>query len=166
MLELKALSKDALPAAIEKAKHYRLLNEPRQAESICRDVLAVDPDNEEALITMLLALTDQFVERQGPAVKEARELLSKLGDEYHRRYYAGIVLERRARALLRLNAPRCHHAAYERLRAAMERFESAAEIRPAGNDEAILRWNTCARQIADDPRLESEPEETFEALLE
>ncbi len=166
MSELKTLSKEAVPAAVEKAKHYRLLNEPRQAESICRDVLAVDPAHEEALITLLLALTDQFVDRQGPAVREAREVLARLADEYHRRYYAGIVWERRARALLKLNAPRCHHAAYERLRRAMAAFESAAEIRPPGNEEAILRWNTCARQIAEDPRLEPEPEETFEALLE
>jgi len=26
-------------------------------------------------------------------------------------------------------------------------FERAAEIRPAGNDEAILRWNRCARVL-------------------
>ena len=38
-----------MPAALEKALRYRLLNEPVEAESICRDVLEVDPDNQAAL---------------------------------------------------------------------------------------------------------------------
>ena len=60
MFELKLLSKDAVPAALEKAMRYRLLNEPGEAESICLDVLKADPDNQEALVTLLLALTDRF----------------------------------------------------------------------------------------------------------
>jgi len=50
MAELKRLHKDAIPAALEKAERYRLLNEPGEAESICLDILAVDPDNQRALI--------------------------------------------------------------------------------------------------------------------
>ena len=44
-VELKRISQAALPAALAKAERYRLLNEPEQAESICRDVLAVEPKN-------------------------------------------------------------------------------------------------------------------------
>ena len=60
MVEPKLISKAGVPAALEKATRYRLLNEPLQAESICRDILTVEPENQQALITLLLAVTDQF----------------------------------------------------------------------------------------------------------
>jgi len=63
MFELKRLSPDAIPAALERVERYRLLNESRCAESIRRDVLAVDPGNTQAGIGLILSLTDQFSER-------------------------------------------------------------------------------------------------------
>jgi hypothetical protein len=50
MYELKPLSREAIPAALEKAYRYRLLNEPLEAESICRDILEADPENQEATV--------------------------------------------------------------------------------------------------------------------
>ena len=47
MFELKPLNKDAIPAALDKAMRYRLLNEPGAAESICLDVLRIDPENQQ-----------------------------------------------------------------------------------------------------------------------
>ena len=81
MFELKRLSEEAIPAALEKALRYRLLNEPAEAESICHDVLRIDPENQEALVLLLLALTDRF--GKGYAVGgllEAQEVLSRLHD--------------------------------------------------------------------------------------
>jgi len=43
--ELKTLSPESVPRALAKAERYRLLNEPVEAESICLDVLAVDPQS-------------------------------------------------------------------------------------------------------------------------
>ena len=60
MFQLKPLHKDAIPAALAKAERYRLLNEPGEAESICLDVLQVDPGSQDALVMLILALTDQF----------------------------------------------------------------------------------------------------------
>ena len=60
MFELKSLHKEAVPAALERAKHYRLLNESGAAESICLDILQVEPDNQEALVTLVLAMSDRF----------------------------------------------------------------------------------------------------------
>ena len=60
MFELKPIEKGSIPRAIEKAERYRLLNEPVEAESICRDILDVDPENQKALVVLLLAITDQF----------------------------------------------------------------------------------------------------------
>ena len=37
-----------------------MLNEPGEAESICLDILAVDPDNQRAIIILLLAVKDRF----------------------------------------------------------------------------------------------------------
>ena len=57
MFELKPIHQDAIPQALEKAHFYRLLNEPGAAESICLDILEIDPDNQQALVTLLVALT-------------------------------------------------------------------------------------------------------------
>ena len=72
MAELKQLHKDAIPAALEKAERYRLLNEPGEAESICLDILAVDPDNQRAIITLLLAFTDRFEKRMASARRKRK----------------------------------------------------------------------------------------------
>src|SRR6185436_9053857 len=97
---LKPMSADAIPSALAKAERYRLLNEPGEAESICLDVLQIDPHNEEALV-LLLTLTDQFpTDSSTKMVSRANELAASLGDEYDRAYYSGIVRERRAKAVL------------------------------------------------------------------
>ncbi|HWP99218.1 MAG TPA: hypothetical protein VNK92_01985, partial [Vicinamibacterales bacterium] len=106
MIELKPLSREAIPAALEKAMRYRLLGEPADAESICHDILAVEPDHQEALVTLLLALTDQFDgEEARRALHEAAEVLPRLRGDYERAYYSGLVAERRARAHLRRAGP-------------------------------------------------------------
>lgn len=165
MFELKPLSREAVPAALEKAYRYRLLNEPMEAESICRDVLEVDPGNQEAAVTLLLAMTDQFDERPG-CFEQARELLSRIQDDYTRTYHSGIVCERKAKAQFRRGGPRAGHNAYEWFRQAMEHFEKAAAIRPGGNDDAILRWNTCARILMNHSEIVPDSEEAHRSWLE
>ncbi|HRC87015.1 MAG TPA: hypothetical protein PK413_15510 [Thermoanaerobaculia bacterium] len=166
MFELKPISKDAIPSALEKAERLRLLNEPREAESVCLDVLAIEPTNQQALVTLLLALSDQFEREIGPAMHRAREIVPKIEDDYSRLYYEGILFERAAKARLRKPGPRAHFIAYEWLMAAMERFEEAAAIRPHGNDEAILRWNSCVRLLEANPALAAEAEEPASHMLE
>ena len=166
MFELKRLSPAAVPAALEKAHRYRLLDEPTDAESICRDVLAVDPENQEALVTLTLALSDQLEERMAAAYDQARAALSQLRDEYRRHYYAGILCERRAKAQQRRGGPRAGHTVYDWFRQAMEHYESAAAVRPAANDDALLRWNACARVLNAHPDLAPEAEEAFRPWLE
>jgi hypothetical protein len=166
MSELKPLSKDAIPAALEKATRYRLLNEPGEAESICLDVLAADPENQEAIITLLLALTDRFERGYGVSGTQAKELLSRIKGEYERTYYTGIVAERRAKAKIAQHTPDCRFQAYELFQEAMKWFEKAEAIRPAGHDDALLRWNTCARIIARNHLVPREEEERIELPLE
>ena len=163
--ELKSLSPDAIPRALDKAERYRLLNEPGEAESICRDALEVDPDNQQALVILLLALTDQFDAHGSSAVSDAREVVDRLRDDYDRAYYMGIIFERRAKTQMRHGTPGSGPRAYEWLRQAMTFFERAEAARPPGNDDAILRWNTCARLIMGDPHLVPPPEERGEPLL-
>jgi hypothetical protein len=151
MFELKALSAEAIPTALEKALRYRLLNEPEQAASICEDVLRVDPDNQEALAMLVLALTDDFVGPRPVHPQSARDLLPRLRGEYEREYYAGIVWEREAVARLRSNAPLSGPAAFDCFRRAMDCFERAEALRPPTNDDALLRWNSCARMIMSYP---------------
>src|SRR5881628_2858648 len=98
MFSLKPLSKDAIPAALEKAMRYRLLNEPTEAESICQDVLSVAPDHQQALTTLLLAITDRFDRGYAAGAAQAEAILTKLREPYDRAYYAGIIAERRAKA--------------------------------------------------------------------
>ncbi len=145
MLEPKPVTREGIPRALEKAERYRLLNEPVDAESICLDVLALDPQNPRALVMLLLTLTDQFGEGSADAVQRARDVLPRLRDDYERAYYAGIISERRAKAHLRQGGHGSGSVAYESFQEAMSWFEKAEKIRPAGNDDAVLRWNTCAR---------------------
>jgi hypothetical protein len=163
--ELKILSSEAVPRALEKAQLYRLLNEPGEAESICLDALRIDPENREALVTLLLALTDQFDTSAPSAVGDARSIVEQIRDEYERAYYTGIIHERRAKAQLRQRAPGCGPRAYEWLREAMTWYERAEAMRPPGNDDAILRWNACARLIMRDQHLVPAVEERSEPLL-
>jgi hypothetical protein len=165
MFELKPLSKDAVPAALAKAERYRLLNESEMAESICQDVLAADPDNRDALVMMILAVTDQFRDHGvGENTARARALVPKLPDEYDRLYYGGIVCERRARAHLARGGPSGGHIAYEWFVNAMELFEQSMAIRPPGNDDAVLRWNACARTLDRHPEVHAPSGEPPDSL--
>jgi hypothetical protein len=147
MAQLKPLSKDSIPKALIRAKHYRLLNEPWQAESICRDILNVEPGNQRALLYLILALTDQFGAGKGNTYSEAKELCTKLDDEYERNYYRGIVEERLGKEALRRQTYRVKYIAYEHYQTAMEFFEIAEKMHPPGNEDAVLRWNACVRRI-------------------
>jgi hypothetical protein len=163
--ELKILSPEAVPRALAKAERYRLLNEPGEAESICLDALEADADNQEALATLLLALTDQFDDDSTSRLGDAWKCAERMRSDYDRAYYTGIIWERRAKARLRRGVPDCGPRAYEWLREAMNWYEKAEAIRPAGNDDALLRWNTCARLIMRDRRLVPVIEERGEPLL-
>lgn len=165
MFDLKLLSPDAIPTALEKALRYRLLNDPAEAESICHDVLRIDPENQEATVILLLALTDRFGKGYSVGVTQAQEVLSHLHDPYEQAYYAGIICERRAKAQLSQGHPGSGHDAYELLREAMSWFEKAESLRPAKNDDALLHWNTCARLIMGNqltPRVEEKAELSLE----
>ncbi|HEY2573231.1 MAG TPA: hypothetical protein VGH65_04150, partial [Verrucomicrobiaceae bacterium] len=141
--EIKPLSREAVPAALEKAMRYRLLNEPGEAESICHDILGADPDNQEALVMLLLAITDRYGRGYGVGAMQAQEVLVRLRNPYEKAYYAGIVHERRAKAKLLKANPGSGFEAYEYLCEAMICFEQAEKIRPPGNDDSLLHWNAC-----------------------
>jgi hypothetical protein len=166
MPELKQLHKEAIPAALEKAERYRLLNEPGEAESICLDILRVDPDNQRAIITLLLALTDRFTKGYGISDTQVKQLLGRVHNDYERAYYSGIFAERHAKAKLAQHTPDCRFQAYELFREAMDWFEKAEEVRPHGNDDALLRWNTCARIIERNKLRARAQEEPIEFPLE
>jgi hypothetical protein len=161
--DLKPISPAGIGEALEKAERYRLLNEPSLAESICLDVLHVDPENQQALVMLLLALTDQF--GHGAAAGKAREILPRLQSEYDQHYYAGIIWERLAHAQLRKGSPNAAFAAHDAFREAMQSYETAGALRHPGNDDALLRWNTCARILMRNPNLRPRPDESYEPVL-
>jgi hypothetical protein len=163
--ELKSIAQEAVPGALEKAMRYRLLNEPGEAESICLDVLEIDPDNQQALVILLLAITDRFEKGYEISDTKAQEVLNRLKDDYERAYYHGIHCERKAKARLLRAAPDSRSTAYEWLCEAMSWYEKAEPMRPSGNDEALLRWNACARIIMSNS-LSPRPADTMEHFLE
>ena len=152
-MDLKPITHEGIPAALQKAERYRLLNDSSAAESICLDILEIDPTNQQALISMLLSITDQFTEEMSDGVRRARAVLPRLTDEYKRDYYAGIICERRARAQLHRGALGSADVAAEWFHEAMRWYEKAEKIRPPGDDEAILRWNTCVRMLGKHERV-------------
>jgi len=166
MFTLKRLSKDGIEGALAKAERYRLLNEPWQAESICRDVLEVEPGNQRAVIGLLLALTDQFARQRAPTVDEVRSLLPRLEDEYKRAYYEGIICERRGKALWQRHTPGSGPIAYDWFRQAMEHYDRADSLKSPGNEEAALRWNTCARVLMKYSELQPAVADDFQPMLE
>lgn len=166
MFELKPITASGIGAALEKAERYRLLNDPFAAESICLDVLDVEHGNQDALVALLLARTDQFATSHGAGDATAREVLPRLTSEYDRAYYAGLISERRGKVLLGAARPGSQPMAWHCFRDAMEWYEKAAAVRPAGNDEAVLRWNTCARVLNANPHLAPADQPPFEPVLD
>ena len=157
MFPLKPLSSSAVPAALAKAERYRLLNEPEQCQSICEDVLRADPDNHPARIMLILAITDSFPHTT-EAASQAVDLAAGLPSDYERAYYAGLVAERRARALLS-HGGMGRRGATQWLHQAMAEYDRADAVRPPDNDDARLRWNACARVFNAHPDLLTEDDQ-------
>lgn len=165
MFKLKQLSKDKIPDALEKAQCYRFLNEPWEAESICLDILEVEPDNQQALITLILSLADQFSGELSAEFSRAREILPRLSTRFLQVYYEGIISERRAKTHLNRGGHGSGRMAYEWLKKAMTLYEEAMSMELQEDQEAVLRWNACARLIMRTPGL-MPPDETGETMLE
>jgi hypothetical protein len=166
MFELKPISAGAIPAALAKAERYRLLNESGAAESICLDILEVEPDHQGALVNLLLARTDRFAETMASGLLKAKAVLPRLQDRFSRAYYEGVIYERHATALLRSGRPGTAAMAYAAFRTAMDHYERALMLRPGDSDEAALRWNTCARILNDSPHLAPRGEDHYEPVLD
>lgn len=162
MFHLKRISPDSLDGSLAKAERYRLLNEPNEAESICRDILEVDPANREARVSLVLALTDQL--QQDPAkFSSAVTAVSDLETAYDRAYYSGIAWERRAKAVHGAQGSGGH--VYEWLVKALRLFEEAERLRPSNNDDAILRWNACVRYLDRYKELRPKTEDVPEPII-
>lgn len=143
--QLKSISKAGIGEALAKAELYRYLNEPEESESICRDILAVDSHQQMALRLLGLSMTDQFCGADTDRYHEVEEIFRKLTDRYEQLYYTGLLNERRAKIQLRCGQP--PHALLPLFERALHCFGEAEKIRPAGNDDSILRWNRCVRLL-------------------
>jgi tetratricopeptide (TPR) repeat protein len=147
--QLKSISKAGIPEAVAKAELYRYINEPEEAESICRDILAIVPDHQLALRMLGLAITDQFIGAAGDRYPEALSIFQSLRDPYERFYYTGLLYERRAKAQLLVGYSA--HILLPLVEEAMRCFAEAEKIRPPSNDDSILRWNRCVRLLESRP---------------
>lgn len=167
MADLKPISKQAIPAAHEKATHYRLLNQPWQAESICRDILRADPDNQQVIYTLVLSITDQF-DRSKFKTKQAKalEVVAQLTDPYQAEYSTGLIYERQALAAINRQTPRAGYIAFDYFQRAMIHYENAEKIRPETNDESVLRWNACLRFIQKHKLIPSPEEKDTQPFLD
>ncbi|MDQ2888971.1 MAG: hypothetical protein M3R65_00255 [Gemmatimonadota bacterium] len=163
--ELKPISHAAIPRAIKKAERYRLLNQSWAAESICRDILAKEPDNQQVVVMLVLSLTDQLVTAHGRVMHDVREALSRVTDPYQRAYYNGIAAERHGQQLLTRTTMGSGTMAYDAFREAMSWYEKAEALRPEENDDSILRWNTCARVLAREAHLKPAVVTEYEPVL-
>ena len=163
VFQLKPIAKEGIDASLGKAEHYRLLNQPRLAESICLDILAIDANNQKACVIMLLALTDQFGDSSSKTARQALHIARELKDEYSKLYYSGIIHERQGATALKSGTPGSDFDAYEWYREAMEFYEKADAINKDDNNDPILRWNTCARIIMEQ-HLHERPADNLQML--
>lgn len=154
MVQYKRITSESVPRALAKAERYRLLNEPEEAESICEDILVLEPEHQQALITLLLAVTDTFQHASAEALGRSRALLVRLKTAYDRAYYEGIICERWAKAQYHPQRP--NPFVCNGLHEAMRIYEKAQALSPAENDDAVLRWNACARFIENNAELKGE----------
>jgi hypothetical protein len=164
MFALKPISPASVAAALAKAERYRLINEPTEAESICRDILDIDPGNQPALIVLTLALTDQ-IPQDPHAFANAISGLAGFDAPYDRAYYAGIAWERRAKARRHGGGHGADRYTYEWLVKALQLFGDAEQLRAPGNDDAILRWNACVRFLSCHKELGPHREDVPEPIL-
>jgi tetratricopeptide (TPR) repeat protein len=145
-LKLHDIHADSIELALDKARQYRSLLEPEIAESICLDILHIDPDNQPALVVYILALSDQLHHAGKKTQVQAIEMaIQKLRSRYQQFYYTGLLHERRARFMLTQSMARVF--AYDYFIEALQFYQKAEKIRPDHNDESILRWNSCIRTI-------------------
>lgn len=158
-LKLKTISKDGVAEALSKVELYRYLNEPEEAESICNDILAADPENQIAQRLLGLTITDQFEGQTSDRYAEAEKIFQALTDPYERIYYLGLLQERRAKAQIRAGRPA--HMLVGSFQEAMRCFEEAEKIRPPHNDDAVLRWNRCVRLLEKTGEVQGESLESF-----
>ncbi|MGA2115718.1 MAG: hypothetical protein ABSH56_13335 [Bryobacteraceae bacterium] len=164
MFALKTISHDSVAGALAKAERYRLLHEPGEAESICRDILGIEPGNQQALISLILAQTDQ-IDRDSQAFAGALTSVDRLQSTYDRAYYTGIAWERRAKARHAGSGHSAHRYAYDWLVKALGFFEEAERLRAPGNDDAVLRWNACVRYLSAHNELAPTAEEKPEPIV-
>ena len=164
MFALKPISHDSVAGALAKVERYRLLNEPNEAESICHDILQIEPGNQAALINLILALTDQ-IPHDTRAFTDAMATVTQLDSPYDRAYYAGIAWERRAKARYQTGGPGAHRYVYEWIATALQMFETAEPLRHQGNDDVLLRWNACVRFLNDHRELAPAVEEVAEPIV-
>jgi tetratricopeptide (TPR) repeat protein len=158
--KLKTISKSGIEAALAKAQLYRCLNEPEEAESICQDILAADPENQAALRLLGLAITDQFHGQPSDRIAEAESAFNALTDPYKRAYYLGILSERHGKALCTVG--RSPHIWTPLFQQAMKHFETAESLKPNDNEEAVLRWNRCVRWLQRVPESSAVESHSFE----
>lgn len=163
---IKPITRDGVAAALKKAEQYRVLNEPISAESICLDVLAVDPGNVEASKLQVLSVTDQFSTGRPADLHRAEEVASTLEDPYTQAYLFGIICERWAKGLLERAALHAGEMADEWIEKAHVWYAKAEEVRPPMNDDAILRWNGCVRLRERNPQVAPRAAEGWEPSLE
>ncbi|MBD3633802.1 MAG: hypothetical protein HUJ23_02720 [Methylophaga sp.] len=145
-LDLHDIHPDSIELALDKARQYRSLHEPEIAESICLDILHIEPENQKALVLYILALSDQLHHAgKKTQVQAIEQAIQKLQSRYQQHYYTGLLHERRARFMLTQSMARVF--AYDYFIEALQFYQKAEKIRPEHNDESILRWNSCIRTI-------------------
>ena len=166
MPKIEPIAIEEVPAALERAERYRLMNEPKATESICLDVLNVDPENQEALKFLVLSLSEQFKSGLHPAFDRAKDVLSRITDEYIRLFYKGVIYERQAMAHLAKEGFGAGWIAHDCFENAMACYRQAMRIRPERNPDALLRWNTCVRIMQEHPEVAPEPRHASESMLE
>ena len=162
---LKSLSPAAIDGALRLAADSRQGGQPQTCESVCLDVLQVEPRNQEALRLLLLSHADRFDADSSQHEMAARDAQSRLTSEFDRAFYGGYILHRLAQAAIAGGSPSAARVVYELLSGAMASYEDAERVRPDGNEDAILLWNACHRLLQATPHSGPRETQAFETMI-
>ena len=159
MFELKKISPQYISNALMKAEKYRYMNHPKTSESICRDVLEIKPEHQEAIILLIISISEQFADRKkySASLRNAQEWLPLIEDEYKKIYLSGLILERWAKANIHILAGA---DLYEFFQEAMDFYAKAEKIRPVEDESCILHWNLCIRLMELNPHIKPRQDES------
>ena len=157
-MDFKNLESADLDAALAAAQASWAELRAEETESICLDILELDPNHRSTLDLLLRCRIELLKKGLPQSVARAQELIPQLDSDFDQAFYSGMIREAQARYLLEKRGRATSGVAYSWFRHAMDDFAAASNL-DAGRVEPKLHWNACLRTLENNPQCVPPPED-------